>query len=146
MQRLTKECLEILVKFEDLDRSPTNGPSEAREYLNSVSKGSTLVRIDDVGNLKEVLIRRLGHPEWTLPNLIVVDGGVAQRNVAKEVLKERNFDIDVVSVVKDSRHKAREIIGSKGLTLGKFILLANSEAHRFAISYHRKLRGKGFRI
>lgn len=108
---------------------------------------------NDVANLKEVLVRRLGHAEWTLPNLIVVDGGVAQINAAKEVLKERGFNIDVVSVVKDPRHKAREILGkpksvksSAFDTLEKSILLANSEAHRFAIKYHRLLRGRGFRI
>lgn len=99
---------------------------------------------DDTNNLKEVLNRRLNHPEWPLPNLIAVDGGIGQLNAAKEVLKERGFDIEVASVVKDERHKARDIIGSKEHS--KEMLLANAEAHRFAIGYHRKLRGKGFRI
>ena len=112
-------------------------------------------RNNDTGNLKEVLTMRLTHLEWRLPNLIVVDGGRGQINAAKEVLKQAGLNIDVVSVVKDERHKAREILGLKGLTLDtnsqgqtleKSILLANSEAHRFAIVYHRKLRGKGFRI
>ncbi|MDP2651037.1 MAG: hypothetical protein Q8O98_00415 [bacterium] len=105
-------------------------------------------RNNDIANLKEVITRRLGHLEWNLPNLIVVDGGVGQINAAKEVLKERGFNIEVVSVVKDARHKQREIIGEKGLVTnhGRAILLANSDAHRFAIGYHRKLRGKGFRI
>ncbi len=103
---------------------------------------------DDTKNLKEVLIRRLNHPEWPMPNLIVVDGGVGQLNAAREVTQ-----IPTVAVTKDERHKAREILGTKGLKgeMGgngrdKAILLANSEAHRFAITYHRKLRGKGFRI
>jgi excinuclease ABC subunit C len=69
------------------------------------------------------------------------------------VLREASLDINVVSVVKDEKHQAREILELKGLTLGtdsqgqtleKLILLANSEAHRFAIQYHRKLRGKRF--
>jgi len=49
----------------------------------------------------------------------------------------------IVSVVKDSRHKARAILGLKNAdkNLEKSILLANAEAHRFAIAYHRKLRG-----
>lgn len=120
---------------------------------------------DDTKNLKEVLSRRLNHPEWKMPDLIVIDGGVGQLNTARAVLQERNFNIDVVSVVKDARHRAREILNSqglaekgqtlntnsKGLTLGSetlknSILLANSEAHRFAINYHRLLRSKGFRI
>lgn len=102
------------------------------------------VGVDDTGNLREVLLRRLGHAEWPLPNLIVIDGSVAQINVANTVLKEKGFDIPVVSVVKDERHKQREIIGMKSdLERRKdSILLANSEAHRFAISYHRNLRGR----
>ncbi len=105
-------------------------------------------RNDDTANLREVLTRRLTHSEWRFPDLMVVDGGVGQINVAKKVLKETNLDINVVGVVKDKRHKAREIIGGnvQSRALDREILLINSEAHRFAISYHRKLRGKGFRI
>ncbi len=103
---------------------------------------------DDTNNLKEVIMRRLGHLEWPLPQLIVVDGGTGQINAANLVLKERNFNIEVVSVVKDDKHKAREIVGPLGIVKkhGAEILLANFEAHRFAIGYHRKLRRKGFRI
>lgn len=99
---------------------------------------------DDTANLREVLRRRLNHPEWRLPNLIVVDGGRGQINTAKKVLEQAGLDIPVASVVKDERHKAREIIGEAEYS--KEIFLANAEAHRFAIGYHRKLRGKGFRI
>jgi len=102
---------------------------------------------NDIANLKEVLTRRLAHPEWRFPNLIVVDGGISQINTAKKVLESLGLDIAVASVVKDERHKAREIMGSgQSSALTKSILLANSEAHRFAIGYHRKLRGKGFRV
>ncbi len=103
---------------------------------------------DDVNNLKEILTRRLGHSEWSLPQLVVVDGGAAQINGAEDVLQEFKLSIPVVSVVKDERHKAREVLGSKQYVVGreKAILLANAEAHRFAIGYHRKLRRKGFRI
>ncbi len=95
---------------------------------------------DDVKNLKEILTRRLNHPEWPTPNLIVVDGGVGQFNVAREMTK-----IPVVAVTKDERHKAKLILGeAKGRE--REILLANSESHRFAINYHRLLRNKGFRI
>ncbi len=102
---------------------------------------------NDTANLKEVLTRRLAHPEWRFPNLIVVDGGKGQINVTKEVLGKASLDITVASVVKDEKHKAREILGNgQSRALDKSILLANNEAHRFAISYHRKLRGKGFRV
>src|SRR3989344_2759546 len=82
---------------------------------------------DDTGNLKETLTRRFAHPEWRFPNLIVVDGGRGQINAAKEVLKYIGLDIIVVSVVKDERHKAREIIGDQKHS--REVLLANSEAH-----------------
>jgi excinuclease ABC subunit C len=101
---------------------------------------------DDTNNLKEVLERRLNHPEWTLPSLIAVDGGIGQLNAAKEVVERRGLKTPVVSVVKDERHKARAVLNLFDKTLEKSVLLANIEAHRFAIGYHRKLRSKGFRI
>lgn len=101
---------------------------------------------DDTKNLKEVLNRRINHPEWPLPSLVVVDGGVGQLNAARSVLKERGLEIKVVSVLKDERHKAKKILDLEDQSLEKPILIANLEAHRFAINYHRLLRSKGFRI
>jgi excinuclease ABC subunit C len=100
---------------------------------------------DDVGALREVLSRRLGHSEWPMPRLIVVDGGTAQMNAAKKTLEELGIKIPVVGVVKDEKHRPREIRGHKADSAGveRDILLANAEAHRFAITYHRKrLRGR----
>jgi excinuclease ABC subunit C len=115
--------------------------SEYRKFKIRTQKGA-----NDVGSLKEVLRRRLNHPEWQLPSLIVVDGGQAQINAANEILRERELDIDVVSVVKDERHKPRDVMGSETFSKSeeykKAIILANSEAHRFAITYHRHLRGR----
>lgn len=99
---------------------------------------------DDTASLQETLIRRFAHPEWKFPDLVVVDGGKGQINAATEAIKKTGLNIKVVSVVKDERHKAREVMGDKKHS--REILLANSEAHRFAITYHRKLRGKGLRI
>lgn len=101
---------------------------------------------DDVGNIKEIVTRRMNHPEWDMPQLVVVDGGVGQLNAVKKILEGR--PIEVVSVVKDDRHKAREILGNKEIinNFENSILLANNDAHRFAIGYHRRLRGKGFRL
>ncbi len=99
---------------------------------------------DDVKNLKEILSRRLNHPEWRMPDLIVVDGGLAQLNAAQKITH-----IHVVAVTKDERHKAKHVIPKSRILnpeSERAILLANAEAHRFAIGYHRKLRGKGFRI
>ena len=95
---------------------------------------------DDPGALREILSRRLGHDEWPLPRLIVIDGAAAQINAAGKVLKEYGVGIPVVGVVKDEKHRPREIRGSRALIAGRErdILLANAEAHRFAIGYHRK--------
>ncbi len=100
--------------------------------------------VNDTGALREILWRRLGHLEWQYPSLIVVDGAQAQINVAESVLKERGLTIPVVSVVKDERHKPKEILGDTNLAAqhGRGILLANNEAHRFAITYHRNKRDK----
>lgn len=99
---------------------------------------------DDVGNLREMLERRFSHLEWLLPDLLVIDGGRGQVNVAKKVLEVNKLKIPVVGVVKDERHRPKKIIGDTALSRNyeQAILLANSEAHRFAINYHRKLRGK----
>lgn len=95
---------------------------------------------DDSGALKEILSRRLGHDEWPLPRLIVVDGSTAQINAARTVLAEYGMGIPVVGVVKDEKHRPRNISGDRELIKERErdILLANAEAHRFAIGYHRK--------
>lgn len=95
---------------------------------------------NDTGALEEVLSRRFRHTEWGLPHLIVVDGSTAQINVAKRVLNRYQFDIPIISVVKDDKHKAKALIGDDTLIkiYKKNILLANSEAHRFAVTFYRQ--------
>lgn len=99
---------------------------------------------DDNASLREMLERRFAHTEWTLPKLIVVDGGKAQVNTAETTLKEWGISIPVVGVVKDEHHKPKGFVGNKTIIEGRdrSILLANSEAHRFAVGFHRQLRGK----
>ncbi len=111
--------------------------AEYRKFIIRSGKGN-----DDYGNLKEVLTRRLKHPEWTLPNLIVIDGGLGQYNAAREIVG----GIDLVSVIKDERHKPKGIHGNPE-SIKKYkkdILLANNESHRFAITFHKQKRGKDF--
>ncbi|MEL6803621.1 MAG: excinuclease ABC subunit C, partial [Bacteroidota bacterium] len=108
--------------------------SEYRKFKIESVSGS-----NDPAALKEVLERRLRHPEWPYPQIIVVDGSTAQKNAAEYVLKKAGCMIPVVGVVKDEQHKPKRLIGSKKL-LAMYedaILLANAEAHRFAITYHR---------
>ena len=103
---------------------------------------------NDVGNLAEILTRRLQHTEWRFPDLIAVDGFDLQINAAKRVLDALDISIPVVGVVKDASHKPKDILGD-GEMAQKYhdaILLANSEAHRFAIAFHRKRRAKSFLI
>ncbi len=101
---------------------------------------------DDGAGLKEILTRRFIHREWRFPDLIVIDGGLAQLNIAKTTIKKNNLKIPVVSVVKDSRHKANHILGEEKIITEHrgAILEANAEAHRFAIAYHKNLRAKTF--
>ena len=99
--------------------------------------------INDTKTLAEILSRRLGHIEWPMPELIVVDGGIAQKRVMEKVLREDKQNIPVVSVVKDEYHRPREILGDKKwLKFEQEILLSNAEAHRFAIGFHKQLREK----
>jgi excinuclease ABC subunit C len=97
---------------------------------------------NDTAGLKEILTRRFSHPEWKFPDLVVIDGGVGQINTAREVIK----NIPIISVVKNDAHKPDHFLGDEEMVKihTKDILLANSEAHRFAIAYHKNLRTKKF--
>ncbi len=99
---------------------------------------------NDTKHLSEVLERRLAHNEWPMPNIIAVDGGIAQVNAMKNILIKYGIVIPVVGVVKDEHHRAKMIIGDResARVHEKDILLADQEAHRFAIGYHKYLRGK----
>ena len=122
-----------------------NGEFNKNEYRKfKIHANGDKVTVDDTKNLAEVLTRRLGHAEWSLPSLVVIDGGIAQINTARRIFKLRGFDIEIVSVVKDERHKPRDIIGRKILVENRKneILKINAEAHRFAIAYHRNLLKK----
>lgn len=101
---------------------------------------------NDLTALEEILRRRFAHPEWPFPELVVVDGGEVHMELARNILEELMLGIPVLSVVKDDRHRPRAVLGVEALgeRFKKEILLANSEAHRFAITFHRKKRRKAF--
>ena len=130
-----KHVVGVMVVLEDSEVKK----SDYRKFKIKLNPG-----VDDTAALKEILRRRLGHLEWAMPDLIVVDGGQAQLNAAHSVLTERGSNINLVSVVKDERHKPRGIMGDESLSTQykTEIILANSEAHRFAITYHRTKRDK----
>jgi excinuclease ABC subunit C len=99
---------------------------------------------DDYEGLRQILLRRFSHKEWQYPDLIVFDGGVAHKQTGERILASLGLLIPCVSVVKDERHKPKDILGDKVHVDNhtKEILIANAEAHRFAIGYHKTLRNK----
>ncbi len=99
---------------------------------------------DDYEGLRQIILRRFSHKEWQYPDLVVIDGGLAHKQTAERVLASLGLLIPCVSVVKDERHKPKDILGDKVHVdyHKKDILLANGEAHRFAIRYHKTLRNK----
>lgn len=101
---------------------------------------------NDPGALKEILTRRLGHPEWSLPRVIVVDGNDVQKRTAEAVLRQHGLQIPVAAVVKNAAHKPERVLAASRVvrTFQDAIYLLNQEAHRFAISFHRTQRGKRF--
>lgn len=107
---------------------------------------------DDFASMEEVLTRRLKHTEWEYPNLFVVDGGKGQVSAALKVLAKYKLNVALIGLAKreetiiipttSSDDQFIEVSLSKdspGLTLLRRI---RDEAHRFAITYHRKLRSK----
>lgn len=117
-----------------------NGSLNHKEYKKFLIKSAKTG--DDYGALAEILNRRFAHQEWHYPNLIVIDGGKGQMNRAKKELEKFGIKIPIVSVVKNEKHKPKQILGSNKYIFEreKEILLINSEAHRFAINFHRRRR------
>ena len=112
----------------------------------------TVTGPDDYASMEEVLTRRLTRAKeegTALPDLILMDGGKGQVNVAKKVLSALSLSIPVCGMVKDDFHRTRGLYfennelpidrHSEGF---KLITRIQDEAHRFAITYHRALRGK----
>ncbi|MFZ2253502.1 MAG: GIY-YIG nuclease family protein [Minisyncoccia bacterium] len=115
----------------------TPDKSNYRKFIINSCDGA-----NDPKALLEILERRFTHPEWKLPDLIVVDGNSIQMNVAIKLIEKLGLTIPVVGVVKDEKHRPKDILGAEKLITDHkaTILLANAEAHRFAITFHRKKR------
>ena len=92
--------------------------------------------------LQEVLSRRLGN-SWALPYCILVDGGVGQVHAMEAVLKAAKVEIPVVGIAKGPERKRNDIIGTvpEGIT-ENMLEKVRDEAHRFAVAYHRNVRGR----
>lgn len=165
--------LDGIVRMEAYDISNTNGfesvgsmvvyergRPKRNDYRKFRIKG--IKGADDYGSMREVLTRRFTHglrereenaelgKFTTFPDLIMMDGGKGQVNVALQVLDELHLDIPVCGMVKDDHHRTRglyyhneEIPIDRSSEAFRLITRIQDEAHRFAIEYHRQLRGKG---
>ena len=104
--------------------------------------------------MREVLYRRYYKvlmENLEKPDLIVIDGGILQISVAKEVIKSLNLNIPIIGLVKDKKHNTSYIMNEKyeKLSINKdsnlfiFLTRIQDEVHRYAISYHRSIKSKG---
>ena len=125
-----------------------NGEPKKNSYRKF--KLRTLEGADDYAAMKEVLSRRFSDEKLSvLPDVLMMDGGKGQVNVAEMVLDSLGIDIPVCGMVKDDNHRTRglyykneELIFPKGSEAINMITALQDETHRFAISYHKLLRSK----
>jgi len=112
--------------------------SEYRKFKIKWVKGA-----NDTAMMKEVLYRRFRN-DWDLPDLILIDGGRGQVNIAMQTVKEKNLNIPIVGLAKGPDRKKDEIITSQTLPRGEIALFkqVRDEAHRFARGYYKKLHRK----
>jgi len=104
---------------------------------------------DDFAMMKEVLKRRFNHEEWQMPNLVIVDGGKGQVSAALEALTELGIKIPLIGLAKREEtiivpksDTFAEILLPKSSPALQIIMRIRDEAHRFAITYHKKLRSR----
>ena len=130
-----------------------NGKPSKKDYRKYKIK--TVVGPDDYASMREVIRRRYNRvmrDGLTPPDLIVIDGGQGQVNVAKQVIQEElGLDIPIAGLQKNDKHQTHELLFGDPLqvielsrTSQEFFLLQRiqDEVHRFAITFHRQLRSK----
>ena len=123
-----------------------NGEKDTSSYRRFKIRGFYNNKANDFAMLSEVLKRRFNHNEWPFPDLLVVDGGKGQVSSVLKVLSKLNVKIPLIGLAKKEEtiitSALKEIKlprNSKALLL---IIKIRNEAHRFAITYHKKLRSK----
>ncbi len=130
-----------------------NGKPSKKDYRKYKIK--TVVGPDDYASMREVIRRRYGRVQrdgLTPPDLIVIDGGQGQVNIAKQVIQEElGLDIPIAGLQKNDKHQTHELLFGDPLKVvelsrnsQEFFLLQRiqDEVHRFAITFHRQLRSK----
>ena len=128
-----------------IDGSPAK--NEYRKFKISVDKN------DDYGTMREVIYRRYFRvlkDNLVIPDLIIVDGGMGQMNVAKEVLDSLGMNINLVGLKKDYKHSTNALVTFDGeipiekrSNLFHYLERMQDEVHNFTINYHRQIRSKG---
>ena len=109
---------------------------------------------DDLGAMKEVLYRRYFKvlmENLKVPDLIVMDGGLNQVNIAKDIISSLGLNIKIIGLIKDKKHKTTAIIDENGCKLDVkkdsnlflFFSKIQEEVHRYAVTYHRNIKAKG---
>lgn len=125
-----------------------NGEKDSDSYRRFQIKRPPKVIPNDFAMMREVIKRRLNHPEWGTPDLIIVDGGKGQITSAKKALFEADKQISIIGIAKREEllitSDFKIIRLPKNSTALNLVIRIRNEAHRFAITYHRKLRGKYF--
>lgn len=125
-----------------------NGAASRKDYRKFRLRTSSN---DDLKSMTEVITRRLRHPEWDFPNLVVLDGGVGQVNAIAPLLKP--LGIPVIGRDKSGNHahnaKTKLVLPGGGFLgiatdshVAKLIARIDEESHRFAINYHTLLKRK----
>ena len=128
-----------------IDGSPAK--NEYRKFKISVDKN------DDYGTMREVIYRRYFRvlkDNLVRPDLIIVDGGMGQMNVAKEVLDSLGMNINLVGLKKDDKHSTNALVTFDGeipiekrSNLFHYLERMQDEVHNFTINYHKQIRSKG---
>ncbi len=124
----------------------TNGEKDGASYRRFKIRRPPKVVPNDFAMMQEVIRRRFGHSEWQTPNLIIVDGGKGQISSVNKVVFEQNLEVPVIGIAKreelliTSEFKVIRLPRTSGAL--SLVIRIRDEAHRFAITYHRKLRSK----
>jgi excinuclease UvrABC nuclease subunit len=157
-----KEPVGSMVVFENGEKDPSQYrlfKIRAESSLNHSSEwlSKKISTEDDLAMLEQVLRRRLNHPDWPMPDIVFIDGGANQVRRAVKILTEHNVHVPVVGLSKAGKHAGSafaedKLVIANSKKPGRELLIASkrlfqevrNEAHRFAIGFQRKRRGKAF--
>ena len=123
--------------------------NDYRKFKISIDKN------DDYGTMKEVIYRRYFRvlkDNLIKPDLIIVDGGIGQINIAREIIDSLSLNIPVVGLKKDNKHSTSALLANtpieeieidKKSNLFYYLVRMQDEVHNFTINYHKQIRSKG---